>query len=447
VNAGQPEGAVKVAVVGAGPAACFFVEALLAGAPEEGPAIAVDVIERLPTPYGLLRYGVAPDHGKIKSVEKGLARALERPGVRFVGDVELGRTVTREQLLDAYDAVVYAIGADEPRLMGVPGEDLPGSVSAAGFVSWYSGHPDAIAPLDLTQESVAVMGAGNVAIDVARTLLAGRAHFAPTDVPTAVLDVLGASAVRTVYVCVRRGPHEHKFTFKEFKELVALPGVEVSVRPQWTGPLGPEREGMHKDSVLELLETLPPAPEPGAPLAEGCTRRLVFSFWSRPARIEGDGSVERLVVLDVSPGAAPGAELTLPVQAVLSATGYLPQPPAGIPGAVDGEPLRHEAGRVLGPDGPLPGEYAVGWVKRGATGVIGSNKSDAAETARSVLADLAAGALPRDRPAECWQPPAEAVDYAGWQRIDAGERALGEASGRAREKVADWDRLRALARG
>ncbi len=401
---------LEVAVVGSGPAGLYTAEALIkqAAALPEPVSVRVDVLDRLPTPYGLVRYGVAPDHKSIKSIAEYLRGVLEHDGVSFVGGVDLGTEVTREDLLSCYDAVVYATGAMRDRQLGVPGEDLPGSVAATDFVNWYCGHPD-IDPgaFSLDAESVAVIGVGNVAVDVARILVRQPEELRETDVSQPVLDALMASKVREVHMIGRRGPAQAKFTTKELRELGDLAGVDVVVGDGEADldafdPTGESARLASADrhvrgnyTVISGWAGLPPA---------GAARRLTLRFWLAPKEIQGTERVTGLTLertrLD-SQGrfTGTGEPHTIDAQLVLRSVGYQSVPLPGLPFHDATHTVPHLEGRVIGPDGSaLPGEYVAGWLKRGPTGVIGTNKSDAAETVRSLLADLAGGPGPGDVP-------------------------------------------------
>jgi ferredoxin--NADP+ reductase len=450
----------------------YTAEALIKQAAALDPpcAIKVDVLDRLPTPYGLVRYGVAPDHKSIKSIAEYLRNVLEHDGVDFIGGVHLGEDITREDLLAAYDGVVYATGAMRDRRLGIPGEDLPGSVAATDFVNWYCGHPD-VDPtaFRLDAESVAVIGVGNVAVDVARILVRNPDELRETDVSQPVLEALMASKVREVHMIGRRGPAQAKFTTKELRELGELDGVDVVV-------MATEADLEAFDATGEsarLAQTDRHVRGNYAVISEwagrspaGAGRRLTIRFWLMPVEIEGRNVVEGLTVertrLDEQGKlAGTGERETLPVQLVLRSVGYQSVPLAGVPFDERSSIVPNEAGRVLGPDGqPLPGEYVAGWLKRGPTGVIGTNKSDAAETVRSLLADLAGGPGPDDvqlpragllrMPAATTVARAESqlrkvladrnlrhVSYADWLRIEAAEKELAAALGRgARVKLA-----------
>ena len=452
---------LNIAVVGSGPAGLYAAEALVkqaAALPVPVP-VQVDVIERLPTPYGLVRYGVAPDHKSIKSIAQYLRKVLEGSDVRFVGGVRLGEDVTRDELAAAYDAVIYATGAMRDRRLGISGEDLPGSHAATDFVNWYCGHPDMDpGAFTLDAESVAVIGVGNVAVDVARILARDPAELAATDVSQPVLDLLYASKVREVHMIGRRGPAYAKFTTKELRELGELPGVEVVVPAeeadltafdqsgQGTGLAGSDRR------VRGNLGTITKWAQEGAalPSPSGHSRRLTVRFWLKPVEILGTERAEGITVertaIDASGALRGTGEFeTLPVQMVLRSVGYQSVPLPGVPFDPRASIVPNAQGRVLGPDGvPRPGEYVAGWLKRGPTGVIGTNKSDAAETVRCLFEDLAGGpgllSNPEAAaPADAAQWPLagvlagrgiEPVSYAEWLRIEAAEADLAKALGR-----------------
>ena len=470
---------LQVAVVGSGPAGLYTAEALIKQAAALDPplAIRVDVIDRLPTPYGLVRYGVAPDHKSIKSIAEYLRNVLEHEQVNFIGGVHLGDDVTREDLLAVYDGVVYATGAMRDRRLAIPGEDLPGSVAATDFVNWYCGHPDVdSAAFTLDAESVAVIGVGNVAVDVARILVRNPVELRETDVSQPVLDALMASKVREVHMIGRRGPAQAKFTTKELRELGELAGVDIVVGdgeadldafdPTGESARLAESDRHVRGNYAVIRDWAGRAPAGGA-------RRLNVRFWLRPVEIQGGNAVEGLTLertrLDETGNLVGTGELeTLPVQLVLRSVGYQSVPLAGVPFDERTSTVPSAAGRVLGPDGqPLPGEYVAGWLKRGPTGVIGTNKSDAAETVRSLLADLAGGPGPDDVQlprAGLLRLPAAAeaiaeevvsalhqllaerkirhVSYADWLKIEAAEKDLAASLGRgARVKLPSRDEI------
>jgi ferredoxin/flavodoxin---NADP+ reductase len=424
---------LNVAVVGSGPAGLYTAEALIKqGAALDPPcSVQVDVLDRLPTPYGLVRYGVAPDHKSIKSIADYLRGVLEHDGVRFLGAVHLGEDVTRDDLISCYDAVVYATGAMRDRRMGIPGEDLPGSFAATDFVNWYCGHPD-VDPerFVVDAESVAVIGVGNVAVDVARILVRDPEELRETDVSQPVLDALMASKVREVHMIGRRGPAQAKFTTKELRELGELAGVDVVVGDGEADldafdATGESSRLATADRHVRGNYTVISNWAERAPT--GAARRLTVRFWLSPAEINGTNRVEGLTLertrLD-SDGrlAGTGQFEQLPVQMVLRSVGYQSVPLPGVPFDERSHTVPNADGRVLGPDGqPLPGEYVAGWLKRGPTGVIGTNKSDAAQTVRSLLADLAGGPGPDD----------VQLPRPGLLRLPQGGEAAGGAAGAA----------------
>ncbi|WEH13023.1 FAD-dependent oxidoreductase [Streptomyces sp. VNUA24] len=440
-----PPVARRVAVVGAGPAGLYAAEELIRQGRHD---VRVDVLDRLPAPYGLVRYGVAPDHPRIKSITGSLRKVLDDPRVAFHGGVELGTDVTRSELLDHYDAVVYAAGAAGDRRLGIPGEDLAGSCSARAFVSWYSGHPDAPAPLPLDMERLAVVGAGNVALDVARVLARPVADLERTDMPEPVLAALRASAVREIVVLARRGPQHARFTPKELRELGGLDGVDVIVDPrQLVLPEGAEPDRSTKANLRALAE-LAAAPLRGAP------RRIELRFHARPRRVLGEHRVAGLMTErthDGPDGASVGTgELdTLRVGAVLRAVGYRGLPLDTVPFDETRGVVPNDRGRVLDAKGALcPGEYVTGWLKRGPSGVIGTNKLDSAETVALLVDDL--DRLPDrrllDLEAMLIRRGVRPVGLSGWARIDSAERELGASRGRDRTKIADWPTLTRIGR-
>ena len=465
---------LNVAVVGSGPSGLYAADALVKQAAKLDPPVAVqvDVIDRLPTPYGLVRYGVAPDHPSIKSIAEVLRKVLEHPQVRFLGGVHLGDHVTREDLLASYDAVIYATGAMRDRRMGIEGEDLSGSHAATQFVNWYSGHPDMDpGAFKLDAESVAVIGVGNVAVDVARILIRDPEELARTDISQPVLDALLASNVREVHVIGRRGPAQAKFTTKELRELGELTGVDIAVP-------GPEADlatfdacgegGKLAESDRRVRGNLAVIDDWAARCPDWSARQindrwLNVRFWLRPVRIEGNGRVSGLIVertrLDENGKLTGTGEYErMDVQMVLRSVGYQSVPLPGVPFDERTYTVPNQAGRVIGPGGaPLPREYVAGWLKRGPTGVIGTNKSDAADTVRSLLADCAPGRSPDGN----GHAPPELeylagvlsargvlpVSYDDWLRVERAEMELATALGRgARVKLASREEIEAACR-
>ncbi|MFF5636867.1 FAD-dependent oxidoreductase [Streptomyces sp. NPDC012825] len=424
---------LRVAVIGAGPAGLFAADELL-----RHPGVSVTVYDRLPTPYGLARAGVAPDHQDTKRVTE-LFRTIEgQPGFSYRLNTRIGHDLHHEDLVRDHHAVVYAVGAATDRRLGVEGEDLPGSVSATDFVAWYNGHPDhdgAAHPLDA--ERAVVVGNGNVALDVARILTADPDALARTDISDRALAALRTSRVREVVVLGRRGPAEAAFTLPELIALAALDAVDVLVEG-W--PEGLPADATPKTAVLAELAARTPVPG---------RRRIVLRFLTGPARIEGDDRVTGLTVVrnelrradDGTVRAVPTTYTeTLETSLVLRAVGYRAEPVPGLPFDTGTGTVPHERGRVE------PGVYVTGWIKRGPTGFIGTNKSCAQETVTTLLDDLEAGLLtaPAGPPVTPARP--DAVDLDGWRAIDAAERAEGRAQGRPRVKLADREDLLATAR-
>lgn len=430
---------LRVAVVGSGPAGVYAAQALL----RERDDVRVDVLDRLPTPFGLVRYGVAPDHPKIKSIAKALRRVLEDPRVRFLGNVTYGVDVDAADLRAHYDAVVHASGAVRHRGLGVPGEDLPGSAAAADFVSWYNGDPFGPAEFALDAERVAVVGAGNVALDAARMLVTAPAELARTDVPDEVLAAYQKCRVGEVYLFARRGPQHTKFTTPELRELAALSGVDVIVAPDEIPPLSADDDAEYdrttRNNLAALRDWSQRAPT-GAP------RRIRLCFWRRPTRVLGETSVEALQVehtaLESGRLVGTGEHDTVAVGAVLRAVGYLGAAPSGLPFDDGTGTVRHRAGQVVDEVGaPMPGVYVAGWIKRGAVGVIGTNKADAAETVHTLLADVAdgqvtAGATSADLTSLLAERGTAYTSWDGWCRLERHEAQRGVQQNRPAAKVA-----------
>ena len=432
----MPEPRFRVAIVGAGPSGLFAAQFLSAR-----DDVAVDIFDRLPTPYGLLRYGVAPDHTSIKAVAHALARVFDTPSVRFLGMVHFGRDVTREELLTGYDAVIYAVGASEDLRMGVPGEDAAGSRSAREFVAWYSGHPDAEPQsLDGVRQAVAV-GVGNVAVDVARILVKEPLALAVTDMPEDVLGELRRARLTDVWVVGRRGPQHASFTTTELRELCRTPGVAVSVDSDAFDDIDDDALDRRTRANVAVLR------EASETEVADPRLRLHFLFWRRPVELRGD-PVRELVLertrLDEGRVVGTGATETLEVELVLRAIGYRA---VRLPGVAFDEKLGvipSEHGRVLDGATVAPREYVVGWIKRGPIGVIGTNKSDARETVEQVLADLAELGPRADRVDLVDALAARGLvpsSYDDWRRIEAAEANRGASYARERMKIEAWHEL------
>ena len=430
-------GPLRVAVVGSGPAGFYAAGALLAAdIPAE-----VDMIERLPTPWGLVRLGVAPDHPKIKSVSRAFEKIAERPGFRFLGNVEAGRDLQHDDLVGLYDAVVYTVGAQTDRRMGIPGEDLPGSWPATAFVAWYNGHPDyQHIEFDLSGERAVVIGNGNVAVDVARMLALTPEEIAPTDTTDAAIEAFNGAGIREIVMVGRRGPAQAAFTTPELIELGELAGADVIVDP--SDLVGAEPTDTNSQRNLDVLR------EYAARVPEGKPKRLVLRFMQSPVALHGDGRVESIELVrnrleaDESGAlrAVPTDEHeTLDTGLVFRSVGYRGVELPGVPFDERTGTVPNDRGRVS------PGVYAAGWIKRGPSGVIGTYKKDATETVELLLEDLR-DAPRKGRSAEdVEQLLAERVPrlvmYEGWTSIDERERSAGEPHGRPRVKLCTWDEL------
>jgi ferredoxin--NADP+ reductase len=426
-------GALRVAVVGSGPAGFYAAGALLAA----DVPVEVDMIERLPTPWGLVRLGVAPDHPKIKSVSRAFEKIALQPGFRFLGNVEVGRDLSHDELLEHYDAVVYAVGAQTDRQLGISGEDLPGSWPATELVAWYNGHPDfQELEFDLSGERAVVIGNGNVAVDVARMLALTPEELATTDTTDAAIDALKGSGIREIVMVGRRGPAQAAFTTPELAELGELAGADVIVDPAELE--GAEPTDTNSERNLQVLR------EYAARTPSGKPKRLVLRFFRSPTAILGTDRVEAVELerntLDDANRAVPTGEQELvECGVVFRSVGYRGVELPGVPFDERSGTIPNERGRVS------PGVYVAGWIKRGPSGVIGTNKKDAAETVELLLEDL------RDVPRK--GRSAEEVDafllergvrlvlYPGWTTIDELERAAGEKLGRPRVKLCTWEAL------
>jgi ferredoxin--NADP+ reductase len=431
---------LRVAVVGSGPAGFYAAGALLsADAPVE-----VDMIERLPTPWGLVRLGVAPDHPKLKTVSRAFERIAEQPGFRFLGNVELGRDLTHDDLVRLYDAVIYAVGAQTDRRLGIPGEDLLGSWAATELVAWYNGHPDyQQLEFDLDVERAVVIGNGNVALDVARMLALTREELASTDATDASIEAIVASPLREIVVVGRRGPAQAAFTTPELQEMGELGGADVIVEPAELE--GAEPKDTNSERNLAVLRDFAAREPAGKP------RRVVFRFFHSPVAILGEDRVEGVDLvrneLDANERAAPTDEhCTISCGLVFRSVGYHGVELPGVPFDPATGTIPNEGGRVS------PGVYCAGWIKRGPTGVIGTNKKDAAETVETLLEDAAAGRLEPKPDATAaavdallFERGVDVVEYDGWMAIDEAERAAGEMGGRPRVKLCSWDDLLAAA--
>jgi ferredoxin--NADP+ reductase len=450
---------IRVAIVGAGPSGFYAAAQLLAVAE---PQFSVDLFDRLPTPYGLVRAGVAPDHPKIKSVTRAYDKTARHERFRFFGHVELGSDVRRAELLERYHVVFYAIGTSTDKRLGIPGEDLAGSHAATEFVAWYNGHPDHTGlEVDLAAKQVVVVGAGNVAIDVARMLALAPGELAITDTADHAIAVLNASGIEEITILARRGPLQAAFTNPELLEMGELERGDVEVVNGELDPLSAralEEADKTRRRNVEITTEYAARPRTGKPIV------VRFHYLASPLELLGDerGHVRavRIEHNEIVAGAdgsltarGTGETEEIPAQLVFRSIGYRGEPLPDIPFDEQRGLIRNEGGRVIGDDGqPCPGEYVSGWIKRGPSGVIGTNKKDAQDTVDKILEDAIAGRLnepARDDIDELIATKAvHAVDWSGWEAIDAAETAAGEASspGRPRVKLAEWEALRAAAK-
>jgi ferredoxin--NADP+ reductase len=426
-------GPLRVAIVGSGPAGFYAAGALLgADSPVE-----VDMFERLPTPWGLVRLGVAPDHPKLKTVSRAFERIAELPGFRFLGNVEVGRDIGHDDLCRLYDAVIYSVGAQTDRRLGIPGEDLPGSWPATEFVAWYNGHPDyQDIQFDLDVERAVVIGVGNVALDVARMLALTPEELAPTDTTDQAIAAIGGSSIREIVVVGRRGPAQAAFTTPELIELGELAGADVIVDPaDLEGAVGTDTNSGRNLEVLREFAAREPVGKP---------KRLVLKFLRSPTAILGEDRVEGIELaknlLDAENRAvATGEHETLSCGIVFRSVGYRGVALPDVPFDESSGVIPNERGRVAA------GVYCAGWIKRGPIGVIGTNKKDATETVELLLEDLRdaprKGATADDVDALLDERGIRRVLYDGWRAIDEHERIVGGKHGRPRVKLSTWDDL------
>lgn len=446
---GSPDNPLRVAVIGSGPSGFYAVEHLLGQADL---TVQVDLYDRLPTPFGLVRGGVAPDHQKIKSVTRIYDKIAANPEFRFFGNVEVGRDIVREELAAYYHGIIYAVGARADRRMWIPNEHLPGSHSATEFVGWYNAHPDyRRLRFHLQGTAAAVVGNGNVAMDVARILASPAEELGKTDIADDALEALGQSTIRTIHILGRRGPAQAAFTNKEIREFGELPGVDVVVDPadlelDEASAAWLEREGdKTTERNLAILRDYAERPLTGAPT------QVVLHFSVSPVEVLGTERVTGLVLAHNELYAAEDGSVrprqterrtTIPVDLVFRAIGYKGEPLAGLPFDERGGVIPNRAGKIVDPatGEPVLGEYVCGWIKRGPQGVIGTNKPCAQEAAEGLLEDVREGRIDRSVPPRAVlervlsERQRDLVTYADWQVLDALERERGEADGRPRVK-------------
>ncbi|HEY2215993.1 MAG TPA: FAD-dependent oxidoreductase [Solirubrobacteraceae bacterium] len=460
------ESPIRIAVIGSGPAGFYAAGHLLK---DEDAGFEVDMLERLPTPWGLVRSGVAPDHPKIKSVTRVYEKTAAHPRFRYFGNVCFGEHISRDELLGHYHAIVYATGSPLDRPLGIPGEDLHGSHAATEFVGWYNGHPDHTGlEVDLeSAERAVVIGNGNVAVDVARMLMLSADELAPTDTADHALDVLSRSSVQEVVIVGRRGPAQAAFTNPELLELGVMEDADIIVdvdeleRALAVHDEAAEQDATARRNVEIMREYATRAPTEGR-------KRIVLRFLLSPTGLlaDDDGALAgvKFVRNELVPGdggalraRATEESETIPAGLVFRAIGYRGEPLPDVPFDEDRATILNDGGRVLDPESgdPLPGEYVVGWIKRGPSGVIGTNKKDAQETVDAMLADLGGASSNgasgrRHAPADPDDAAVEAllrerqpalVTYSGWEAIDRHERGLGEPAGRPRVKLTEIDEM------
>ncbi|HVG93063.1 MAG TPA: FAD-dependent oxidoreductase [Planctomycetota bacterium] len=462
---GSKDNPLRVAVIGCGPSGFYVAQTLLT---QKDLAVTVDMLDRLPSPYGLVRYGVAPDHQKMKAVTKVYAKIASDRAVRWFGSVEFGKHVTLDELKARYHAVAFTTGAQTDRRLGIPGEDLVGSHPATEFVAWYNGHPDyRHLTFDLGTERAVVIGVGNVAIDVARMLCRTPEELAKTDIADYALETLRKSRVKEVLLVGRRGPAQAAFTNSEVEELEDMEGADAVTLPEEMALDDVSREELaaHPDRLVE--SKVAQLNKYALPRASARAKRLVIRFLLSPTEIRGEnGRVTgiRLVRNALTRGKDGSVKATatdrfedVPTGLVFRSGGYRGVALPGVPFRDDWGTIPHEQGRVtdLATKQPVPGLYAAGWIKRGPSGVIGTNRGCAVETVRAMLEDLRAGSIPspqdpsRDAlPALLERKGVRWISFDQWSKVESMEVARGEPSGRPRVKFVSEDEiLRAIASG
>ncbi|WP_305092642.1 FAD-dependent oxidoreductase [Prescottella sp. R16] len=446
---------LRVAIVGAGPAGIYAADALMKSDTE----VSIDLFERMPAPFGLIRYGVAPDHPRIKGIITALHKVLDKDAVRLLGNIDYGTDITLEDLRRFYDAVIFSTGANADRALNIPGIDLDGSYGAADFVSWYDGHPDVPRDWPLDAEKVAVLGVGNVALDIARVLAKTGDELLPTEIPANVYEGLKNNKAVEVHVFGRRGPAQAKFTPLELRELDHSPTIEVIVDPEDIdydeGSEIARRSSKQVDMVANTLQDWAIRDQGDRP------HKLFLHFFESPHEVLGeDGKVvglrtERTELDGTGNVRGTGKFNDWDVTAVYRAVGYLSQNIPSIPFDDQAGTVPNEAGRVIGDDTAdgasrfIPATYVTGWIKRGPVGLIGHTKGDANETIACLLEDAPtfAGAAEPNTDAVIEFLEGKGIPFTtwqGWYRLDAHERSLGEPEGRERIKVVEReDMLRA----
>lgn len=441
---------LRVAVVGAGPAGIYASDLLV----KSDHKVHIDLFEKMPAPFGLIRYGVAPDHPRIKGIINSLHNVLDKPEIRLLGNVTIGEDVSVEELKTYYDAIIFSTGAVADRDLNIPGKELRGHYGAGQFVGFYDGNPYFTRDWDLSAEQVAVVGVGNVGLDISRVLAKTADEMHVTEIPDNVYQGLSENSAREVHIFGRRGPAQAKFTPLELKELDHSPNVEVVVSPEDIDYDEASEEARRLSKSVDLVcQTLE-----GYALREpkGAPHKIHIHFFESPVEIQGDedgnvtGFVTERTELDGKGGVrGTGKMTTWPVQAVYRAVGYRSEPVAGVPFDYNAAVMPNDGGHVIDAGGnPIPGLYATGWIKRGPIGLIGNTKSDAKETTEMMLEDFDAGRL--NEPTHTGQDEIlsllqergiEYTTWEGWHRLDAAEKAAGEAEGRERKKYVEINEM------
>jgi len=449
MNSSRP---LRVAVIGSGPAGIYASDLLM----KSGRTVEIDLFEQMPAPFGLIRYGVAPDHPRIKGIVNSLHAVMEKPNVRFLGNIEIGTTITVEKLHEYYDAIVFATGAVADRDLDIPGENLNGSYGAADFVGFYARHPRFHRTWNLTATHIAIIGVGNVALDISRILAKTANELHTTEIPDNVYQTLKTNQATHIHIFGRRGPAQAKFTPLELKELDHSPSINVVVDPEDIdydeASIAARRASKSQDLVCQTLEQYAMREPKDAP------HTLHIHLFENPVEILGeDGNVvglrtERMELDGTGHVQGTGKFTEWPVQAVYRAVGYRSEAITAVPFDHGTAVIPNDGGHVVDPAGEIvPGVYVTGWIKRGPVGLIGNTKSDAKETTDMLIADALAGRLtPRTATGDITEYlEAQGIPYTtwdGWHKLDAHERSLGSAEGRERKKVVEWDEMVAHSR-
>ena len=449
MNSSRP---LRVAVIGSGPAGIYASDLLM----KSGRTVEIDLFEQMPAPFGLIRYGVAPDHPRIKGIIASLHRVLDTPTIRLLGNIHIGEDITIAQLHEYYDAVLLATGAVADRDLGIPGENLNGSYGAADFVGFYDGNPRFHRTWNLTATHIAIIGVGNVALDISRILAKTANELHTTEIPDNVYQTLKTNQATHIHIFGRRGPAQAKFTPLELKELDHSPSINVVVDPEDIdydeASIAARRASKSQDLVCQTLEQYAMREPKDAP------HTLHIHLFENPVEILGeDGNVvglrtERMELDGTGHVQGTGKFTEWPVQAVYRAVGYRSEAITAVPFDHGTAVIPNDGGHVVDPAGEIvPGVYVTGWIKRGPVGLIGNTKSDAKETTDMLIADALAGRLtPRTATGDITEYlEAQGIPYTtwdGWHKLDAHERSLGSAEGRERKKVVEWDEMVAHSR-